>query len=68
MQELTLEEYKAVERFADNVKGCLRARKEGVNEVVSRTLQDAIEVINIHLLLDELKFKNYSNNQAKVMR
>ena len=68
MKEISPQEYQAIEEFADGLKTCFLHYKRTHDEEFSNiVLNYALEIIDIHLQLAELKVKRYLNNFEKAM-
>jgi hypothetical protein len=62
MEEYTHEQMLAVQEFAKGLRGCfLEKMKDDVNRIF---MNYALQVLDIHLSLAELKFERYANNMA----
>ena len=66
MQELTNDEFVALEKFAKGLKECFENKKRSFPEPIAQEILDyVIKVIDIHLDLKKLEFDNYVLNQTK---
>ena len=73
--ELSHQEYIAIEKALTDLRTCYEARlreyenKDNlIDKAVTSTLHYAIDIINIHLQLAELKFEKWSNNMAEAYK
>lgn len=68
MNELTSEEYLAIEKFAYNLKECFSSKKESFKDPLSSVMLDyAIKIIDLHLDLKRLELEQYALNQEKAL-
>jgi len=63
VEEITPEQYAAIEKFAEGLKECFEnSKRNGDNPFAKTTLIYVISIINLHLQLEELRLDLYGNN------
>jgi hypothetical protein len=71
-EELSYQEFVAVEKFAQDLKGCYEARlkeyadkTDVISLAIKATLQYVINILDLHLQFAELNFRSYDLNIAQ---
>ena len=65
MEEYTPEQILAIEEFHKDLKECYANKLKGADEFTRILMNYAIQVLDIHLSLAQIKFDRYSNNMAR---
>ena len=66
MNTLTPEEYSAIKKFAEGLKGCFLKRKKTIHDSMAEiTLDYVLQIIDLHLQMKELELKKYAYELEK---
>ncbi len=67
-KELTPQEFTAIKEFADGLRGCFESKKKTKEEFTEIFMNYAIQVIDIHLSLSEIKVDRFLHNLEMAVR
>jgi len=64
-EELSHQEFIAIEEFAKDLKECFSNKLKDGDEFTRILMNYAIQIIDIHLSLAQIKFERWANNMEK---
>ncbi len=65
MNELSIDQIRAVEEFARGLRECYNNKLKNGDEMTRILMNYAIQILDIHLSLAQIKFERWENNFAR---